>query len=548
MVIQELLGRPGLREIRVLAGPGVTGRPVKAVAVCEREAGVEFLGGGELVCLELHALTHNAADLLRRLAAREIAAVAVRLPAGEDLPPPTAAAAAAAGLPVLLVPDEWSWDRFSQVVYHEIYIVAVSRDLLEEFITLVLGGGDVGQIVERLYALLGCPVALFGTGLQLVSAGGEAPAARTVADLGRKLLRLPSGGPSFGRHQIRLDDEATCTVKLVSFRGEIYGYLVVFADAATLQPQDLLALHHGSTAIALHLLQLEADLQAQHQQLHRFTVDLIMGRHSSLDAIRARGRALGFDPAGRFYVALCKVGHEDEATHTTRMGRLRRPVRELLTRGLTRAMAVRSLPGLATEFGDKVLVLCGEPASERRGQRLKLMLDEAIRELQPLLTPATVNVGISAAAETALQLPEAYEQSIEALNIGERIWGPGHIAAYDELGSYRVLARSSSPALLEFTARLLKPVLDYDHLHGNDLLGTLRTLLDCNLQTEACARALHMHPNTVRYRQRRLESLTGVHLGDPKERFDLLLALRVLDLTGADQLTSASVEARPARL
>ena len=69
MVIQELLGRPGLREIRVLAGPGVTGRPVKAVAVCEREAGVEFLGGGELVCLVLHALTHNAEYIVRRLAA-----------------------------------------------------------------------------------------------------------------------------------------------------------------------------------------------------------------------------------------------------------------------------------------------------------------------------------------------------------------------------------------------------------------------------------------------------------------------------------------------
>lgn len=39
-------------------------------------------------------------------------------------------------------------------------------------------------------------------------------------------------------------------------------------------------------------------------------------------------------------------------------------------------------------------------------------------------------------------------------------------------------------------------------------------------------RALHVHPNTVRYRVRRIEQVLGTSLGDPESRLLLDLSLR----------------------
>ena len=57
------------------------------------------------------------------------------------------------------------------------------------------------------------------------------------------------------------------------------------------------------------------------------------------------------------------------------------------------------------------------------------------------------------------------------------------------------------------------------------LMGTLRTWLSCGGSTEATAKALFCHPNTVRYRLNRVSEHTGRSLTDPQAVAELTLAL-----------------------
>jgi hypothetical protein len=57
--------------------------------------------------------------------------------------------------------------------------------------------------------------------------------------------------------------------------------------------------------------------------------------------------------------------------------------------------------------------------------------------------------------------------------------------------------------------------------------ATLRTYLDQRGSTPAMAEALELHPQTVRYRMRRLRELFGEALDDPDARFELQAALRL---------------------
>jgi hypothetical protein len=60
---------------------------------------------------------------------------------------------------------------------------------------------------------------------------------------------------------------------------------------------------------------------------------------------------------------------------------------------------------------------------------------------------------------------------------------------------------------------------------GGGLLDTLATYLDSGGVLEAAARGLFVHPNTIRYRLRRVGELCGLLASDPRDGFSLRLAV-----------------------
>jgi len=67
---------------------------------------------------------------------------------------------------------------------------------------------------------------------------------------------------------------------------------------------------------------------------------------------------------------------------------------------------------------------------------------------------------------------------------------------------------------------------------GGGLMETLSCFLDRGLSIEACARALFVHANTVRYRLRRVHEVTGYSPSDPRDSYCLRLALTLGRLLG----------------
>jgi hypothetical protein len=78
----------------------------------------------------------------------------------------------------------------------------------------------------------------------------------------------------------------------------------------------------------------------------------------------------------------------------------------------------------------------------------------------------------------------------------------------------------------ELAARALAPLDGRTRGSRGRLLETLRAWLDHQGRVPEAAAALHVHPQTVRYRLARLREAFGPRLDDPDERFALALALR----------------------
>ena len=67
------------------------------------------------------------------------------------------------------------------------------------------------------------------------------------------------------------------------------------------------------------------------------------------------------------------------------------------------------------------------------------------------------------------------------------------------------------------------------------LLGTLRSWFARGGSASAAAAQLYVHRNTVRYRLRRLEDLTGRSLADPEAIGQIHLAMEAVRIFGLDR-------------
>lgn len=88
-----------------------------------------------------------------------------------------------------------------------------------------------------------------------------------------------------------------------------------------------------------------------------------------------------------------------------------------------------------------------------------------------------------------------------------------------------LLLLQDEPLAHALAARWLRPLADLTPRQSERLEVTLLAWLEGGGAPEA-AKALSVHPQTVRYRMRQLEKLFGPGLRDPRTRFELEMALR----------------------
>src|SRR6185312_15981358 len=85
--------------------------------------------------------------------------------------------------------------------------------------------------------------------------------------------------------------------------------------------------------------------------------------------------------------------------------------------------------------------------------------------------------------------------------------------AYRELGAYRYLvALAGDEAPRDPHLEAIRTLAAYDRRRGSQLVATLEQYLDDRRSVTEAARALTVHPNTLRQRLERIETLTGLDL------------------------------------
>ncbi|OZM83939.1 CdaR family transcriptional regulator [Pseudonocardia sp. MH-G8] len=148
----------------------------------------------------------------------------------------------------------------------------------------------------------------------------------------------------------------------------------------------------------------------------------------------------------------------------------------------------------------------------------------------------TLEAAVGGVAATRAELPRSRAEAAElrALLGTEPLDGP--LVAIEDAWDTVVVARARSAVRPEagLLGGPLPALLAHDRDHHTDYRLTLATWLRHAGEPKATAAALRVHPNTLRYRMRRMREVADWDLGSPQVRLALQLQLCALDAGGQE--------------
>ncbi len=314
----------------------------------------------------------------------------------------------------------------------------------------------------------------------------------------------------------------------------VRGYLSLTAGRAAFTETDRLIAERTAYACSFSLMHVGPAPPAIRQlgptpaEMERSLRNLLLGKLETESAALAECRAIGLDPHRGTAVLLAAPPPDAESLGVIRTA-------------LEGAVAAWQPRAFVMELGEVSAIAVLFPVVDGEASRRKVV--EAGRRLAEECGLTGVAVGISDRHVGWRGIAQGFRQAYFALRLGATAAVPQAVVdsgAAGDLGIYRLLYPLwQSDGLAAFSDEVLGGLLAYDEKRGGGLVQTLEAYLDLGGGMQEIADRLFIHRNSLIYRLRRIEELTGRILADPHDRLLLHLALKVRQMPDAPPVRAA---------
>ena len=331
--------------------------------------------------------------------------------------------------------------------------------------------------------------------------------------LSQRALRLPSVG---GMPAI--------IVAPIFVGDDVPSYLITLDPAGESSGEDmsLLVTEHAATICGVILGRERVVAAAARRVRDDLVEGLLLGRaRDAADAARWAGH-LGYDPTRAHHVAA--IAFELPSPRSPDSGPAAEPLRQRIRESIEHFLTTRAPETIVSARESEVVVVAAAAPDPRKlGQA-------CLTRLAELFPGAKAVIGIGGACTAPEDIARSYDQAHRTTATLWRLGRTGAVAAFEDLGIHRLLLQVPDLGeLRSFATEVLGKLSEHEHEHKSEYLATLACYFRENNSPQRASRLLHVHPNTVAYRIKRIEEITGLRLDNYRDRLIAQVALEILD-------------------
>ncbi|HEV2074323.1 MAG TPA: helix-turn-helix domain-containing protein [Thermomicrobiales bacterium] len=526
----------------IVAGATGNGREVTwATRLRPAPPAFGHISGGEIVFLPPGVLDLiddrlNLADAIRQLATFGVAAVAITGEADSA----ACAAADAASVPLLVLPPTVDFGHLERETARAI---AERRRVLQQhgqetgrkLMELAIAGESLTDLTTEFSRLGQRAVALEGRDGGLLSFQSE-PENLVTEETAQRILQqtntyaqawLRSVGSSSAAeppvHAWTTDGGWTRIVAPVTGRTGLLGNVSILVPAGQEGPEDSVLASRAAAASAVALAREQAAASVRREVELNVLDEMLDGALRSEISLSQQAQRLGHDLNQEFCTLNARVDPAQAGPARSREGRW-----AVLEDGLRRAQRNAGLNMLWRVRNTSAEVVWPVTNAGSPAEISGIVQEELTDALQSHGFTEVVSIGIGRPGHGIQGIRRSHQEARQALTLGRRLHGTGHITDFDALGIYRlILAAEQLPELRAFQDEALGSLVSYDRVHRSNLTQTLEAFFAANCSPKEAASILDVHRNTVLYRLDRISEITGLQLDDPDTRLRLHLALHI---------------------
>lgn len=367
---------------------------------------------------------------------------------------------------------------------------------MQRYLVDALGADNPQQtVLERLSQLLDATVIVFRADGSAERTIGNAPLEQIWSAIGERSEALIAEFDAEEWHAV--------ATQIPHPPGSSLRWLVVTSASTGFSTRLAKPAAQGTAPLLAAIARLGERVRDQDRAIRRALLDDMLankqGRNTG--ALGARAAALGVDFASPAHVVV--VGCQSETSRADR-GKL-----PLACAAIEREFGEAEIPHLTTTRSSRVVVLAQDRRAELRPRLAKLAREH----------PGFV-VGIGRRIQGPAGVCHSFRDAVLAV---ERRFGDDGLVDFGDFDLATLLVSEADenrmqPKIDEYLAPLRT---------NPGILATLRAYFAHDLDVGATAEALHVHPNTLRYRLARVEQLTGRSLKNPATIAGFHIALAV---------------------
>jgi sugar diacid utilization regulator len=340
--------------------------------------------------------------------------------------------------------------------------------------------------------------------------------------LSQRALRLPNVGGT-----------PAIIVAPILVGDEVPSYLITIDPADNLFGEDmsLLVTEHAATICGVILGRERVVAAAARRVRDDLVEGLLLGRGRDQADTSRWAAHLGYDPDRDHNVMAIAFDLPAAGNHTD-VGAQRQRIWE----SIEHFVATRAPDAIVSARESEVVIVTAAPEdSGPAALDARRLACACLARLAELFPSAKVVIGIGGTCRDPRDVARSYAQAQRTTQTLKRLGRAGTVSAFGDLGILRLLLQVPDLAeLRSFAADVLGKLSMHEQEHKSEYLTTLACYFRENNSPQRASRILHVHPNTVAYRVKRIEEITGLRLDNYTDRLIAQVALEILDALGEE--------------
>lgn len=544
--VKDLLMEEEMNGARLISGEEGLDNEIKGVTIIEAPDIVKWINGGEVLLTGLYAFRscsmEDFKNYIDELVKKKISALILKrgkpVEGAEDKVEYLIQFSRKHTIPILEMPFEISFRDVMSRLMERLFNEEVTRlkyfkTTHDNFSALVLGSESIGvaidQILDVLAKLIRNPVAAFNRQLDCIGASEGAERSLEIQKDAQSYEPGVYSNYEYLRQQIENRQQYIVKVKL-NLRERLY--LVITEEEDSFDVMDAIATESAIWALQFELVRQYSVTELEKKFQNDIMHNILNGKIDSISELQKNTSLLGVPINGSFRVIVFGLKGED---------RDKRDFKSKIsdTHLLSDAIACQMTNVKIYNDLDRIVVVKEvnkEQTQEEYRQEIREIVDKVQAYVSRQDKELQVKAGVGKVVEGVINLPDSFKEANEAftfVDIAGEISEDGNsqVTLFSDLGIFKLLCQLDNPELLlEYVPEGLQKLYNYKKPQRDDLLITLKTYLDRNLNLSKTAQDLFVHYKTASYRIEKIAKITGVDFDNANEVLAFRIGLVVYEM------------------